>query len=271
MKEGLFRVICICSIVLMLAGFGDKSFGGTGYMCIGGTCYSVEFVGEDTAITVSVNGSVRRFGGEPVTDVNVRVVPANDQDSESAREVSVDSEGRYSVELEDGVWKVMACGSSRGFSPAFWEVEVSNGEVIGFVERRIERLAIRSLEHEKNGNILYTGENVILMGSGFGCSGRVIFELGEYGRLLVEDIEWLREGEIKFTIPSNFFDMIEDAGFRVPDNMREQGVRASIYFVSGTMVSNAVTVNVKEPVVGNVQQGVGGKKRTDRYHNYLFY
>lgn len=160
--------------------------------------------GPSTAATLTgeISGMVKDTRGNGKGGIEVRFWKKGKSGSESIKTQTL-STGAYNLDLGEGEWIGCACGSAEGYNPLFWEATVRDSKVIAFSE--ITQLApvIENIkvEHEPDEPI-QQGDMVILKGSGFGCSGRVIIELPDYIQVEVTDFSKHTDNQVAFSFPS---------------------------------------------------------------------
>ena len=197
---------------------------------------------------VWVAGTVRRTDAAPAAGVAVRVWRADRRaGAEGYREVRADRAGRYRVALPDGAWRIVPCGSPAGYVPAYWDVTVEQGRVVGFqqVDRADPEIRAVDLVGGDQGS---GGQGwVVLEGEGFGCSGRVEVELEDGRSFEVTEFEEHTDARIRF---------------RVPEAPGGAGVhRARLWFVVGP--ARAGPVQVERPRQGTVRGASGTETGTE--------
>ena len=188
-----------------------------------------------------VSGVVRGHDGSPRSSVDVQIRAVEGRHRGVTTQVTTDADGVYTAGLGEGVWIISACGSSEGFEPAYWRVRISQGDVEEFEAVGMEGVRIDHYRGALRG-IFYLNRNrtVTLKGSGFGCSGKVLLEMGDYGQREIREFEWVDEETIRFTIPLDLFDL---AG--VPEG---EGIGVSVFYINGRVRSNPVRIFIaREP------------------------
>jgi hypothetical protein len=125
---------------------------------------------------------------------------------------TTDDNGNYVIGLGEGVWVGEACGSGHGFYPAAWDLLIENEQLKTMQAVARKNIALEFLHPS---NLVVQHESVTLRGSGFGCSGSLLFTYSnsvdrcdiarpvdyQHESIRFDDFNLRTDTELKFDMP----------------------------------------------------------------------
>lgn len=199
-----------------------------------------------TRVPNRVEGAVLNPERIPKSMVSIAIKKLDNSESGTMLWRQSDANGMYSVRLGDGNWIVSACGSPSGYKPIYWKVVVSNGDILSYEAVDALRINIDHYEYSVTGPNVRSGyiyvdldRKVTLVGSGFGCSGKVLIDFGALGSMET-GFRWLSDRKIALEIPSNVLDYVKEM-----NGGREiEPVTAYLIYVNGNQRSNPIEIRI---------------------------
>lgn len=159
-------------------------------------------------VSTTVSGQVLTLQGRPAAGVKVLFERINNVYSIP---LNTDSQGRYTVKLNNGEWLGYACDSPQGYSPLFWQVAIHDDLITSFNELQVMAPQINSMivyhqllmPNAQTNQLTHipNGTTVTLTGKWFGCSGKVLLEI-EGRQLEITTFTTRNNTRVEFTLPN---------------------------------------------------------------------